>query len=396
MSKSFCFQFGPCTSSVAILETIPQSPPELSGLLGHDFSPNAKLASPVLAVCDENTAPLARKIFGATESSAKSFKLLTLPSGEKNKNWSSVEAILRAAREAGLGRDSLFTGIGGGVVCDCTAFAASIYMRGAKLALVPTTLLCMVDAAIGGKTGFNLDGIKNLTGTFYPAGNVVIAAELLATLPQREWKSGIAELIKTAIIDENPVFFDELYQLTEKLRQQQRDCNSAEEEFLPFIEKAVLTKGRIAEKDPEEKHEGGRALLNLGHSFGHALESALVPGTISHGEAIAWGIAKSCELGTELGITPSNRAEAIVEILGAWNFNISNDLLKKERTTAGIFCEALLSDKKKKAGKLRFIVPAERGVVLVEENEQITQFLEEIETGIHFHKTSHGDTEARS
>ena len=389
MSGSFHFLFGSRKCSINVRETIPRSAAELSGLLGHDPSPPAQ---PIIAVCDENTAPLAREIFGNFEESYVQF--LSLPAGEQNKNWQSVETILCFAREVGLGRDGLFIGIGGGVVCDCTAFAASIYMRGAKLALIPTTLLCMVDAAVGGKTGFNLDGIKNLAGTFYPAGSIVIASELLATLPQKEWKNGIAELIKTAIIDTEPVFFNELQQLTTTVRQRQTTVLQPNE-ILPFIEKAVRTKGRIAENDSEEKCENGRALLNLGHSFGHALESALIPGTISHGEAVAWGIAKSCELGLQLGITPPLRAKAVAEILDAWGFETSNDLLKKKHNATKTFREALMSDKKKKKGKLRFIVPAEYGVVLVEENERISQFLEEIDARIYFRKTSHGGTEAR-
>ncbi|MCL1928752.1 MAG: 3-dehydroquinate synthase [Treponema sp.] len=366
MSNLFHFHFGSYSSSVNICETIPRSDSGLSGLLGCDLS------TPALVVCDENTVSLARDIFGSLEGIR--IEVLPLPAGEKIKNWLSIEKILCIAKKTGLCRDDHFIGFGGGVVCDCTAFAASTYMRGAKLVLVPTTLLCMVDAAIGGKTGINLDGIKNLAGTFFPAGNIVIAAELLSTLPQKEWKSGIAELIKTAIIDKEPAFFNELLQLTAIVHQRQTIALQPNE-ILPFIEKAVLVKGRIVENDPNEKCENGRAVLNLGHSFGHALESALRPGTISHGEAVAWGIAKSCELGLELGITPPDRAKAIVEILNAWCFETSNDFLQKNRNAAKIFREALLSDKKKKAGKLHFVVPADRGVVIVEENSRITNYI---------------------
>ena len=371
MPESFYYHFALYQSTITLCEAIPQCIQELSCLLDKEPSVQA------LVVCDENTDPLARELF-KSYTAGETVRILTLPSGEEHKNWASVEVIIHAAKEKkqNLGRDDLFIGIGGGVICDCTAFAASIYMRGVKLALIPTTLLCMVDAAIGGKTGFNLAGIKNLAGTFYPAGNVIIAPGLLATLPQREWKSGIAELIKTAVIDRDPAFFNGLTAVA------QYEFAASPEKFQSFIKKAILVKASIVENDTLETCENGRILLNLGHSFGHALESAIAPGTISHGEAVAWGIAKSCELGLELGITPPDRAQAIVKVLNAWGFETSNSLLKKPDNNAGkMFREALFFDKKKKAGKLRFVVPAEFGVVLVEENNCITGFINSL---LHF------------
>lgn len=361
MPRQFHFQFGSCPSTVSIGEEVPRLIQELSRLLGYNLYRQA------LAVCDENTAAFARGIFCGPDNAPETVRLLTLAAGEENKCWAAVESIIRAAQEAGLGRDGLFIGIGGGVICDLTAFAASVYMRGAPLALIPTTLLCMADAALGGKTGFNTGGIKNLAGSFYPAQSIVIASEALGSLPQREWKSGMAELIKTAIIDKDPVFFNELMQLNPALPPE------APQQFLPFIEKALLLKGRIVKNDPEEKAEGGRATLNLGHSFGHALESALIPGTVTHGEAVAWGIARACELGLELGVTPGPRAAAIKQILTVWGFDTSLDLLKK--TEAGKFSAALLLDKKKKAGRLRFVVPADTGVVMAEENETCMKYI---------------------
>ena len=374
MPESLHFQFGPCKSSITFWEKTPR-PAELSGLLFHG---DAKPAA--LVVCDENTAPLAKHIFG---DHAEAVRTLQLPAGEGHKSWASVEAIIHAAKETGncLDRGGLFIGMGGGVVCDCTAFAASMYMRGARLALIPTTLLCMADAAVGGKTGINLAGVKNLAGTFYPAENIIIIAGLLATLPHREWKSGMAEIIKAAIIDEDPAFFCRLQQLPAAVQQ-----SASPEELLPFIKKAILVKGRIVENDPFETSENGRVQLNLGHTFGHALESAMtagqthhMPGTLNHGEAVAWGIAKSCELGLKLGITPPDRAQAIADILNAWGFDTSN-VFQKGSETAKQFREALLHDKKKKNGKLRFVVPAESGVAVVEENNSIKRFIEQITT----------------
>jgi 3-dehydroquinate synthase len=297
---------------------------------------------------------------------------LALTPGEEHKDWEAVETILRSAGSGGLGRDGLIIGVGGGVVCDLTAFAASIYMRGCNLALVPTTLLCMVDAALGGKTGFDLEGFKNLAGTFYPAGTVFAAAEALATLPQKEWKSGMAELIKTTLLDTDPQTFDRL--------REERTVNSGPGGILPFVELALKIKGNIVAADPRETGTE-RALLNLGHTFGHALESALGLGALSHGEAVAWGMARSCELGLELGITPPPRAEAILATLNTWGYTTSAEAFLNPdipNKTSEKFREALILDKKKKAGKLRFVVPAAERAVLVEWNNQIEQYVESL------------------
>jgi 3-dehydroquinate synthase len=356
------FQFDGCASSVIIQEKLPQIG-DLYAAAGYEPA----LPPKTLVVCDENTAPLARKIIGASLPDTLPF--LALPAGEEHKGWQAVEAILRAAAAGGLGRDGLFVGVGGGVVCDLTAFAASIYMRGCAVAFVPTTLLCMVDAALGGKTGFDLEGYKNLAGTFYPAGAVFAATEALATLPQKEWKSGMAELIKTAILDEDPDTFERLRTLNPA------DC--AHDAVLPFIERALEVKGSIVAVDPRETGKA-RAKLNLGHTFGHALESALGLGTISHGEAVAWGIARSCELGLELGITPKFRAKAIGDILNAWGYTVSVEAFLNSNETRKKFADALFVDKKKKEGKLRFIVPAPERAVLIEWTNRIEQYVKRL------------------
>ena len=384
MPKIHSFQFGNhtcnkisgtgrCSSTVIIQER---------------FSPSVEKLLPgraVLIVCDENSHSLIRE-----QALFQNHAVLVLPQGEKNKNWPAVESILRTAGEKGLGRDGLFIGFGGGVVCDCTAFAASIYMRGASLALIPTTLLCMVDASLGGKAGFDLDGLKNLAGSFYPAETILVAAEALKTLPRQEWKSGMAELIKLAVLD--PGFFKTLQQPgIAELKNWVSGPESAadsppresgllfSEQILPLIEKAILVKGRMVEKDFRETDDsGGRALLNLGHSFGHALESALGPGTWSHGEAVTWGIARACELGQGLGITPPDRAKLITQTLSDWGFKIAVNASGSTAKLGANFKAALFSDKKKKNGKLRFVVPDTETAVLIEQNNNVTQYLDSL------------------
>jgi 3-dehydroquinate synthase len=313
-----------------------------------------------LVVCDEHTEALARNF---TESSAR----VTLPPGEEYKNWEGVEAILREAAKRGLGRDGLFIGIGGGVITDLTAFAASIYMRGARLVLVPTTLLAMADAALGGKTGFDLEGLKNLAGSFYPAETIIIALEALTTLPEREWKSGMAELIKTAVLDRDSG--------TLKLLEDPRSlrCEPGPE-LEALLTRAVQIKGAVVEADPRETGTE-RALLNLGHTFGHALESAAGLGKLSHGEAVAWGMARSCEFGLELGISPPERVKIILDILEAWGYETRAPYPGLAIDTQR-FHEALHADKKKKDGTLRFIVPdVERAcsVAITKELEEKTE-----------------------
>ena len=369
MPKIYNFSFGSFTTRVFIRQNLP----EISEVRAFTASASC------LAVCDEQTGPILARIL-AGSGTEQGISCLELPSGEENKGWAQVERILKEARRLGLGRDGLFLAAGGGVLCDMTAFAASVYMRGAKLALVPTTLLAMTDAAIGGKTGFDLDGLKNIAGTFYPADGVFISTDVLKTLPEREWKSGTAELIKAAVLD-GP---DALESFCEP------PCGSyvclSGETLEAMIARAVELKGRIVEDDPREAKNGGRALLNLGHTFGHALESAAGLGVISHGEAVAWGMARSCELGAALGITPHERAKTITDVLSAWGY--ATAAVPGIPVDAERFREALMCDKKKKAGKLRFVVPNRAGAELIEYNNpegSSTGYLEQLMTEIAQH-----------
>jgi 3-dehydroquinate synthase len=319
--------------------------------------------SGVLFVCDDHTAFLARRIAGGAP-------LCVLPPGESEKNWASVEKILGAAHAAGLGRDSLFAGVGGGVISDLTAFAASIYMRGVGLCLISTTLLGMVDAALGGKTGFDLFGIKNLAGTFYPAQQVFLPMESLATLPDAEWKSGMAELIKTAVIDDDNAMFDEIAKLRggfiAGLGKSGRAAGGVfalcGEALAPLIARSVEIKGKIVEEDPRETGTR-RALLNLGHSFGHALESAAGLGKVTHGEAVAWGMVRAAALGRLFDVTPKDRAENITELIRSCGYEVKSPHPLAPHTDE--LLRAMTSDKKKKAGTGVFVLPAERSARLV-------------------------------
>jgi 3-dehydroquinate synthase len=345
MNQEYHFSFGAYQSRVFIRKDIPSIETIWDSLYGRPAG------VPSLLVCDANTEYIARRVMGT-----RRLPRCVLPPGEEHKNWAGVETILTAAQKAGLGRDGLFIGVGGGVVSDMTGFAASVYMRGASLCLVSTTLLGMVDAACGGKTGFDLSGIKNMAGTFYPAASVYMPLDCLATLPAREWKSGMAELIKTAALDEDGTFFTGVQHM-------KRPAASADGgAFFDSVSRSVAVKGRIVEADPQEQGDR-RALLNLGHTFGHALEAAAGLGTLSHGEAVAWGMVRACELGLALGITPRERAEAIISLIQAYDYETAapHPRMKDLR----LFIQALEGDKKKKGGKLTFVVPAGNGAELV-------------------------------
>jgi 3-dehydroquinate synthase len=321
----------------------------------------------LLLICDTNTSRFADKLRGSRDIS-----VCTLEPGESQKNWQSVETILRSAGDAQIGRDGLFIGIGGGVITDISAFAASIYMRGCAIALISTTLLGMVDASVGGKTGFDLFGIKNLAGTFYPAGHVYIPLESLESLPPAEWKSGMAELIKTAVLDG-----DDFLALLEKM-----NGGFTNMAIAPCVERAVRFKGRIVEEDPFET-KSRRMLLNLGHTFGHALEAAVGLGRISHGEAVAWGIARSCELGQALGICPTHRAKRIMSLLTAFKYEIA---APHPLAACAELIHALGSDKKKRRGKLIFIVPDDKSArsITADSPEIMNRISKIIEGGISF------------
>ena len=289
-----------------------------------------------LSVFDQNTA----KLFPAFQG-----RSVILPAGETSKEWQSVERILNEGFQAELSRRDSIAGIGGGVVCDMTAFAASLYMRGTGLVLVPTTLLAMVDASLGGKTGINFGGYKNMVGTFYPAARLLISPELLSGLSGHEFKSGLAEVIKTAALGDA-----ELFAL---LRTKKDDILNREPGVLSeLIRRCIMVKGRVVEADLREK--GIRAHLNFGHTFAHALESVSGFGRYSHGEAVAWGMGKALDTGCLLGITEPSYADELKGMLRDYGFSLSLDPWPAEK-----LIDAMRNDKKKNRDGIVFILQRE-------------------------------------
>lgn len=265
-----------------------------------------------------------------------------LPAGEVSKSWNQLGQLLDSMLSSGLARDSRVIGVGGGVVSDIAGLAASIYMRGCRLTLVPSTLLAMVDAALGGKTGINLGGFKNMVGTFYPADDVRLCAELLHTLPQREYLSGLAEVIKSAMLGDA-----ELFGLLEDERE--RVAGRDDDLLSEVVWRCVMVKGRIVERDLRES--GVRAHLNLGHTFAHALEAEKGLGSWSHGEAVAWGLARAMEAGLLAELTAPDYASRVMALLDAFGYR--TDPLPE---AAESMLLAMQKDKKRQGGANRFVL----------------------------------------
>jgi 3-dehydroquinate synthase len=261
---------------------------------------------------------------------------------ESAKNLRTVEALHRSLIRAGADRHSLLIAVGGGVVGDVAGFAAATYLRGVALVQVPTTLIAQVDSALGGKTGVNLPEGKNLVGAFYPPRHVIADPEVLATLPERQFRGGLAEVIKYGIIADKKLFayleihFDKLLH---------RDPASLDH----IIATSVKIKAHVVSRD---EHECGlREILNFGHTFAHALETVTNYRRYQHGEAVAWGMMAAALLGHEAGLTPANDASRIICLVRRMG-----TLPPWPRVSSKTLIAAMRSDKKSRAGKLRFVL----------------------------------------
>jgi 3-dehydroquinate synthase len=273
---------------------------------------------------------------------AKAVRVHQFDDAESAKNLQSVENIARAMVKAGADRRSVLVAVGGGVVGDVAGFAAASYLRGVALVQVPTTLVAQTDSAIGGKTGVNLPEGKNLVGAFYPPRLVLVDTSALKTLPPREFCGGLAEIIKYGVIADARLFAY-LEECFDKLLR--RDASALEH----VITRSVQIKADVVGKD--ERESGLREILNFGHTFGHALESATAYRKYQHGEAVAWGMMAAALYGHEIGVTPAVDASRIISLvrrmgkLPAW-----------PKSPARRLIELMKSDKKAHAGKLRLVL----------------------------------------
>lgn len=318
---------------------------EAAGEMGH----HGDLAGPVIVVSDENVSELyARDVVGTLQADGYQTGLVVVPSGEESKSVSSLQSVWDRLLALGLERGGTILALGGGVVGDLAGFAAATIFRGVNWVNLPTSLLAMVDAAIGGKTGVDLPQGKNLVGSFHAPRFVGIDPGVLSTLPDKERRNGMAEVIKHGMIADPA-----LWQLA--ARGPTVFPNHVDE----LICRAVAVKANIVREDPYEKHI--RQTLNFGHTIGHAVER-ISDFQLSHGEAVAVGMVAETYLAELLGLTVSGLAGKLIKVLNRW------DLPTKIPMT--IENEEILNvidyDKKKSNGKVRFALPLEIGEVKVD------------------------------
>lgn len=261
---------------------------------------------------------------------------------ESAKTLRSVEQVARSLCRAGADRKSLLIAVGGGVVGDVAGFAAASYLRGVALVHIPTTLVAQVDSSIGGKTGVNLPEGKNLVGAFYRPRLVITDPDLLRSLPEREFRAGLAEVVKHAVIADAPMFTLLEREMDGVLRRDRRALDL-------LIPRNIRIKMRVVSRD--ERESGLREILNFGHTFAHMLESVTHYRCYRHGEAVAWGMMAAAFLGHELGLTPAEDVSRIVSLVRRLG-----PLPPWPRVSPAVLLGAMRSDKKSRGGVLRFVL----------------------------------------
>lgn len=275
--------------------------------------------------------------------------------GEEHKNLATLEKLYDLAFAHNLGRRCPVIALGGGVVGDAAGLAAATYLRGVPFVQVPTTLLAQVDSSVGGKVAVNHPGGKNIIGAFYQPGLVVADMSTLKTLPPREIKSGLAELIKYGVISDAG-FFSWLEDNTGRL------LDLDEAALAHAVAVSCRIKARVVEAD--ETEQGLRAILNFGHTAGHAVESLSGYGVYSHGEAVAAGMAAAARLAEIMGLLPAEQAGRIVSLIRRAGLPVS----LPPSLGADDLIAAMRQDKKARAGRLTFVLPVEIGGVKVFED----------------------------
>jgi len=301
-----------------------------------DLSEGRKIA----VITDEQVA-LAQKNF--IQAAFDGLPVLVLPAGESTKSFASLHRCCDFLAAAGLDRNGRVFALGGGVIGDLAGFAAASFFRGIGFYQVPTTVLAMVDSSVGGKTGINLDCGKNLVGAFHQPLAVYSDLDTLKSLQDREFCSGFAEVIKHGMLADAQLFED-----LEKW-----DRLSATSTVLPdVIRRNCAIKAAVVSADEKEQvKSGGRALLNLGHTFGHAIEAVAGYGTYLHGEAIAVGLVLASRLSVELKFVDSPVVDRVKALLNKYNLPVS---LSRELPLQDLLAAAR-KDKKARAGKMRYV-----------------------------------------
>lgn len=291
-------------------------------------------------ITDENVLKFHSKKF-------KNLNTIVLKAGEAFKVQATVDSIVEQLIQFNANRATTLVGVGGGVVCDITGYVASIYMRGINFGFVPTTLLALVDASIGGKNGIDIGVYKNMIGTINQPKFIIQDISFLKTLPQTEWHNGFAEIIKHSCI-RDAAMFKELQTNSIKYYQSQKTTLSL------LIEKNAVLKTKVVSKDVNEK--GDRKLLNFGHTLGHALENQY---QLSHGQAISIGMVFACKLSEQL--LGFNQTNEVISLLKKYGLPVNIEFDKKK-----VF-NVLKMDKKRKGDNIQFILLKKIGKAVIED-----------------------------
>ena len=325
----------------------------------------------VAIVTNTTVAPLYLELLsqGLTQHGVKVIPII-LPDGEQYKTWETLNLIFDALLRNRCERKTTLIALGGGVIGDLTGFAAATYLRGVPFIQVPTTLLAQVDSSVGGKTGINHPLGKNMIGAFYQPKLVLADTTTLDTLPDRELAAGMAEVIKYGLI-RDPAFFDWLEQNMEKLLARDHGALSY------AIKRSCENKAAVVAADEHET--GQRALLNLGHTFGHAIETGMGYGNWLHGEAVAAGTVLAADLSRRMGLIDEAAVERIRALFAKARLPTCAPDLRPEN-----YLRMMGLDKKVEGGKMRFILLRSIGVAFITA-EVPAQALQETLTGLGTH-----------
>ena len=312
--------------------------------------PSLEKYSSVVLLTHPGLADYAREVLLGIQESGVRARTLTVTPGERHKTLNAAGRIYNRLLDLGVDRKSLLITVGGGVLGDVGGFVAATFLRGIDFIQVPTTLLAQVDASIGGKTGVDLPGGKNLVGSFHQPRAVIIDPQTLRSLPLRELRSGLAEVIKYGIIADKALFSRLSREMPLLLR---RDSSV----LASVIKRSCEINARVVAHDETEK--GLRAVLNFGHTVGHALETLTVYRRYKHGEAISIGMVSAALIGEELRITPAEVTTEIAAILRAAKLPVSftSDVPPES------VLEAIKHDKKAAGGRAHFVLAREIGNV---------------------------------
>ena len=300
-----------------------------------------------LIVTNVTVGPLyAQRLQATLQTRFKTVHIISLPDGEEQKNWQTLNSIFDDLLAKACDRKTVLFALGGGVVGDMTGFAAASYMRGVPFVQVPTTLLAQVDSSVGGKTGINHPMGKNMVGAFYQPLQVVCDLDTLKTLPARELSAGLAEVIKYGPIADM-AFFDWIEANLDKLLQ--RDMGA----LAYAVQRSCEIKAWVVGQD--ERESGLRAILNFGHTFGHAIEAGMGYGTWLHGEAVGCGMVMAAKLSHALGLVDAPFVQRLTVLVQKAGLPTIAPRLA-EVDNAGRYLELMRVDKKAQGGEIRFVV----------------------------------------